>query len=240
MEEIKTKLKDIKLKSFAGENVVLASEEILSLCARLDNTGAFDQEPLCSICRVFENSSERQLQDWAHRVYRDCTKQVKSLRFNNDLALFKSKPPSPDDFITYDSLCTEAKQEYRELIASNRYGPASKPGKNDSVAFQAAVNNAVTSALKASGLTPKNDNTNNNNTNNSNGSFQGKCNYCKKIGHKINDCNEKKKDEAANKPPPNGSSNSTNTNQSSWTSIPPAPETDAATATQVRYGKTYK
>lgn len=86
LEELKTKLKNIQLKLFSGKNVQLASEEILLISSQLSSAGTFDQDLLCAICRIFENSSECRFQDWAQRKYRECTVQVKALRFHNDIS----------------------------------------------------------------------------------------------------------------------------------------------------------
>ena len=63
--------------------------------------------------------------------------------------------------------------------------------RNDVVAFQATVNNAISSALKASGLTPTNDVSNNNES-------TINCIHCDKGGHTMDSCFLKKRHESGN------------------------------------------
>ena len=121
IEATKADLKSIDLKKFSGENVVECSTKILDLCERLDTAEAFSQDLLCVIARIFELSSERRFSDWAMKKYHGCSNQVKETRFHPDLVIYRSNLPNPNTFITYQSLCAEAKQEYRDLVASNRY-----------------------------------------------------------------------------------------------------------------------
>lgn len=91
---------------------------------------------------------------------------------------------NPSDFITYNSLCTKAKNKYRDLVASKHYSPAQSSGPSDAVTFKAAicfhVNQAFTAALAASGLTNKKQEGNTSNCNQGKGQCSSKDKWTEK------------------------------------------------------------
>ena len=198
IELLKQDLKKIEWTQFPGEDVEACCVSMMDICDRLDAADAFQQEFLCTMTCIFELSSERRFQDWAMKKYRACQEQVKAARFQG-VEAYRAGLADPSAFITYTSLCSEAKEEYRDLVASERYSGAKTTGKNDEApalqaTVQSAVHKALNSVLKASGLQPKdspgsggtgggNGASSGSNGGNSNSSDAPLCDYCKKRHH---------------------------------------------------------
>ena len=264
IELLKDDLKAIDLKKFPGENVDTCCVKLVDICERLDAADAFNQEYLCNIARIFELSSERRFQDWTMKTYCLCQEQVKGTQFQG-VEAYRAGLADPTTFITYTSLCKEAKQEYHDLLHSNRYGPSKSSGKNDDppalqATVQSAVQKAMNAVLKNSGLQPKNNSQGSGNSSgagagsgNSSSSSGKICDYCKK-DHGDRKCWKKfRDDQKAKKNAPNGTNNGTAGSGSSnsngnnggtdggphWTKVPPT-SGDPATATQQHGSNKYK
>ena len=62
LEETKTEFRTIKLKYFPGENIQECVARILGLCERLESGGAFDNQLICWIMKIFKNASDKKFQ----------------------------------------------------------------------------------------------------------------------------------------------------------------------------------
>ena len=161
IETLKSELNAIELKKYPGENVVDCCSDIVDKCERLDTAEAFSQDLLCKILCIFEASSERPFSDWAMKRYHDAQAQLKETRFHADLSAYKATLADPSTFITYQSLCKEAKTECRDLIGSNRYSAhvTSSDKQQDSPkifqVIQSTVHKCLNSVLSSHGLTQK-------------------------------------------------------------------------------------
>ena len=208
----------------------------------MDTAEAFSQDLLCVIARIFELSSERRFSDWAMKKYRDCSNQVKETRFHPDLVIYRSNLPNPNTFITYQSLCSEAKQEYRDLVASNRYKGHNTKGIDDAPTFLAVIDSTVQKAfntmLSNNSFNNLQDNSANNNTTatgSNNNKNDKKCDFCHKPGHLEADCRKKKSNN--NDGNTNNHAN-TSTEEAHWTKVPPTENLD--TSTLQKYGNACK
>ena len=141
LEQTKIELKTIKLKDFPGENVQDCVAKILDLCERLESGGAFDNQLICSIMKIFENASDKKFQLWAMNEYRACANYVKQQR----LGL------TPPTSITYESICQDAVNEYRSLVDSKRWGPSGSQKYDEPTlpkAYAAEITKTIQNALK--------------------------------------------------------------------------------------------
>ena len=59
LEQTKIELETIKLKDFPIKNVQDCVAKILDLCESLESRGAFDNQLICSIMKIFENVSDK-------------------------------------------------------------------------------------------------------------------------------------------------------------------------------------
>ena len=111
-------MKSLKLKSYPGENVTDCCAAILVDAERLESAGDFKPEQLGYITCIFEDTSDYRFRLWAIHKYKEVTEFIKKLRVCEMDFL------SQEDIITYESLVQEATREYRDLIDSKRWEPA--------------------------------------------------------------------------------------------------------------------
>ena len=116
-------MKSLKLKSYPGENVTDCCPAILVDAERLESAGAFKPEHLGYIIRIFEDTSDSRFRMWAIQKYKDVIEFIKKLRVCDMDVL------SQEDLITYESIVQEATQEYRDLVYSKRWEPATSKEK---------------------------------------------------------------------------------------------------------------
>ena len=118
LEETLNHMKSFKLKSYPGENVIDCCAEILVDAERLESARAFKPEHLGYITRIFEDNSDSRFRLWAIQKYKEVTEFIKKLRVCDMDVL------SQEDLITYESLVQEATREYRYLVDSKQWEPA--------------------------------------------------------------------------------------------------------------------
>ena len=111
---------------------------LLGLCERLESRGAFDNQLICSIMKIFENGSEKKFQLWAMNEYRTCATYVKQQR----LGL------APPNSITYKSICQDAVDEYHSLVDSKRSGSQKHDEPTLPNAYAAEITKTIHNTLK--------------------------------------------------------------------------------------------
>ena len=84
----------------------------------LESAGAFKPEHLGYITCIFEDTSDSRFRLWAIQMYKEVTDFIKKL------CVCGMDVISQEDFITYESLVQEATREYRDLVDSKRWEPA--------------------------------------------------------------------------------------------------------------------
>ena len=118
LEENLDHMNSLKLKSYPGENVTDCCAEILLDAERLESAGDFKPDHLGYITRNFEDTSDSIFRLWDIQKYKEVTD------FINKLCVCDMDVLSQEDIITYDSHVQEATQEYRNLVYSKRWEPA--------------------------------------------------------------------------------------------------------------------
>ena len=91
---------------------------------RLESAGALKPEHLGYIIRIFEDTFDSRFCLWAIQKYKQVTEFIKKLRVCDMDVL------SQEDLITYESLVQEATQEYRNLVDSKQWEPATSKEKS--------------------------------------------------------------------------------------------------------------
>ena len=90
------------------------------------------------ITRIFEDTSDSIFWLWAIQKYKEVMEFIKKLRVCDMDVL------SQEDIITYESLLQEATREYRDLVDSKRWEPAtSKENSQDQPSLQKAYTVAI-------------------------------------------------------------------------------------------------
>ena len=118
LEETLNHMKSLKLKSYPGENVTDCCAVILVDAESLESAGSFKTENLGYITRIFEDISDSIFRLWDIQKYKEVTELIKKLRVC-DMDVI------PQEYlITYESLVQEATKEYRDLVDSKRWEPA--------------------------------------------------------------------------------------------------------------------
>ena len=136
-------MKSLKPKIYPGENVTDFCASILVAAERLESAGAFKPEHLGYITHIFEDTSESKFRMWATHKYKEVTEFIKKLCVCDMDVL------SQVYLITYESFVQEATQEYRDLVDSKRWEPAtSKENSQDQPG--ACQTGLVASALELS------------------------------------------------------------------------------------------
>ena len=118
LEETLIHMNSLKLKSYPGENVTDSCPAISVDAKRFKSSGAFNTDHLGYINRIFEDTSDTRLRLWDIQKYKEVTEFIKKLRVCDMDVL------SQEDIITYESLVQEATREYRDLVDSKRWEPA--------------------------------------------------------------------------------------------------------------------
>ena len=118
LEETLNHMKSLKLKSYPGENVTDWCAEILVDAERLESAGAFNPDHLGYITHIFEDTSDSIFCMWNIQKYKEVVDFIKKLRVC-DMDVI-----SQEDLVTYESLVQEATQEYRDLVDSKWWEPA--------------------------------------------------------------------------------------------------------------------
>ena len=114
---------------------------------RLGIAGAFKPEHLGYITCIFEDTSDSRFRVWDIQKYKEVTDFIKKLRVC-DMDVI-----SQEDLITYKSLVQEATQEYRNLVDSNRWEPATSKEKSQDQpslpkAYSVTIKSSINKALK--------------------------------------------------------------------------------------------
>ena len=139
-------MKSLKLKSYPGENVTDCCAAILVDAERLESAGAFKPENLGYITRIFEDTSDSRFRLWTIQKYKEVTEFIKKL------CVCEMNVLSKEDLITYESLVQEATREYRDLVNSKRWEPATSKEKSQdqpslpkshTVAIEQSINKAL-------------------------------------------------------------------------------------------------
>ena len=118
LEETLNHMKSLKLKSYPGDNVTDCCAEILVDAERLESAGAFKPEQLGYITCIFEDTSDSRFRLWAIQKYKEVAEFIKKL-FVCDMDVL-----SQEDLITYELLVQEVTREYRNLVDSKCWEPA--------------------------------------------------------------------------------------------------------------------
>ena len=118
LEETLNHMKSLKLNSYPGENFIDCCAAILVDAERLESAGAFNPEHLGYIIRIFEYTSDSRLRLWDIQKYKEVMEFIKKL------CVCDMDVISQEDLITYESLVQEYTQEYRDLVDSKRWEPA--------------------------------------------------------------------------------------------------------------------
>ena len=118
MEETLNNTKSLKLKSYPGENVTDCCAVILVDADRLESSGDFKPEHLGYITRIFEDTSNSRFCLWDIQKYKEVTEFINKLRVCDMDVL------SQQDLITYEFLVQESTREYRDIVDSKRWEPA--------------------------------------------------------------------------------------------------------------------
>ena len=108
---------------------------------RLESSRAFKPEHLGYITRIFEDTSDSRFRLWAIHKYKEVTDFIKKISVCDMDVL------SQECIITYESLVQEAKREYRNLVDSKRWKPATSQEKSQ---YQPSLPKAYTMAIEQS------------------------------------------------------------------------------------------
>ena len=84
----------------------------------LESAGAFKPEHLGYITHIFEDTSESRFCMWDIQKYKEVTEFIKKI------CVCDMDVISKEDITTYDYLVQEATREYRDIVDSKRWEPA--------------------------------------------------------------------------------------------------------------------
>ena len=105
---------------------------------RLESDGAFKTDHLGYTTRIFEYTSDSRFRLWVIQKYKEVTEFIKKLR------VCEMDVISQEDLITYESLVQESTREYRDLVDSKRWEPATNKEKSpDQPSLQKAYTVAI-------------------------------------------------------------------------------------------------
>ena len=105
---------------------------------RLKSSGAFKLDHLGYITCIFEDTSDSRFRLWDIQKYKEVTEFIKKL------CVCDMDVISQEDLITYESLVQEATREYRDIVNSNRWEPATiKEKSQDQPSLPKAYNVAI-------------------------------------------------------------------------------------------------
>ena len=117
-------MNSLKFNSYPENNNTYFCAKILVDAERLGVSGAFKPEHIRYITRIFEDTSDSRFRLWGIQKYKEVTQFIKKL------CLYDMDVISKEDLITYDSLVQEATREYRDLVDSKRWEPATSKEKS--------------------------------------------------------------------------------------------------------------
>ena len=112
-------MKSLKLKKYPGENVIYCCAEILVYAERLESSGAFNPDHLGYIISIFEDTSDSKLPLWDIQKYKEFIEFIKKLCGCNIDVIPK------EELIPYESLVQYSTREYKDIVDSKRWEPAS-------------------------------------------------------------------------------------------------------------------
>ena len=141
LEETLNHMKILKLKIYPVENVTDCCVAILVDAERLESAGDFNPEHLGYITRIFEDTSDSRFYLWAIQKYKEVTEFIKKL------CVCDMDVISKEDLKTYESLVQEATREYRDLVDSKRWEPATSKEKYQ---YQPSLRKAYTVVIEQS------------------------------------------------------------------------------------------
>ena len=106
-----------------------------------------DPEHLGYINRIFEDTSDSRFRLWDIQKCKEVTEFIKKLR------VYDMDVLSQEDIITYESLVQEVTREYRDLVDSKRWEPATSKVKSQDQpsllkAYTVAIEQSINKALK--------------------------------------------------------------------------------------------
>ena len=184
-------MNSLKLNSYPGENVTDCCAEILMYDERIEIAWAFKHECLGYITRIFEDTSDSRFHLWAIQKYKEVTEFIKKLRVCDMDVL------SQEDLITYESLVQEATREYRDLVDSKGWEPATSKEKSQDQtllpkAYTVVIEQSINKALKQVNFKSRRGvNGSGSGRGSSARSDNGTCHKCGKKGHIQKDCRSK-------------------------------------------------
>ena len=117
-------MKSLKLKIYPVEKVTDCCAAILVDAEHLESSGAFKPEHIGYITHIFEDTSESRFRLWTIQNYKVVTEFIKKYRVCDMYAI------PQEDLITYESLVQETTREYRDLVDSKRWEPATSKEKS--------------------------------------------------------------------------------------------------------------
>ena len=198
MENLKNKLKNIKISDFPGENVSKMNVAIKDICDRLYGSGFWEYDLLNSICKKYKAVSCEEFCLWA---LSNLTTKVKTyLRMRG---LQHPDTIDPSKRITYDQILDESTFHYEELFGQNEWTAAIKVKPGESILSE--VNLATISKAVINHLS-KHSNSSSQVKDGSNGGHGGanqdaaflkekssgqKCTHCNQDGCNYNTCPHK-------------------------------------------------
>eukprot|EP00957_Ditylum_brightwellii_P156857 11938632-Ditylum_brightwellii.AAC.1 len=113
MEKLKTSIKNVKLSTYAGENIVNMNWEICALCDRLWGAGYWDKNLLHYIANKYIQSSCEVFHVWA--ITHVSEKTTAYLNATNN---FYKDEIDESTIATYTQLLDETSLKYEEMLGS--------------------------------------------------------------------------------------------------------------------------
>ena len=217
MERVRTKLANIKLTDYPGQNIDKCCADQLVLLQRLDDAGYLKVEHLSLVTRTLKKCTSREFESWALKQHERVQDYRELLEIMDD-----DNIPA-DQKVTYDSLIKRARAMYKQLIDANDWSPlaasdqpepeptlpaagyqANDQGGHktpltsfDPTAFATVIAESVANAvLKAS--------SSNNQTGQQAGTGKRQCHRCGSSNHLIKDCDKPENKTTGYWGPPSG------------------------------------
>ena len=193
LERVRKQVQDLKIQSFAGQNVEEYVKKVKDGCERLDSANMLQpgDDLLLKIVRNLESTTVLSFQVQMGILYKKVDKWVQSCRvLDPDVAALKYTK------FTYESICDECVKEYRELYSGGRWTAqvASKSSAEPQLpaGFLAQMQSAMIASLKQQGLQPPGSSGlsggSSKSQRSSPQSSDSGCRYCKATDHVISNC----------------------------------------------------
>lgn len=183
LELTKSKLENLRLKNYPGENVRKCNEDVSVLSEQLVSGGHFNNELLCKIAQIYEGALDTKFSQWAtSNLYDPCVNQVRELR-----VLDKSAIDEP--LWTPEMLIRMSNLKYDDMIASGRYTSATKTADAEGATihgYMTAIRDVVKTELEQVSFGQRSGQGTSHKT--STGGDDNKCHKCQQPGHKAADC----------------------------------------------------